>query len=327
MNLRNPMLIAGAAAVAASAMPCAAQTAANFPAKPIRIIVPFAPAGPNDIIARIVGQKWTELWGHPTVIENRGGAGGTIGVEYGSKAPPDGYTVIMCGMSNMAVAVGLYPKLGYELLKDFAYVSTVSSGPNVLMVHPSVPVKTFQEFVTLIKAKPDSIRYGSAGLASTGHLAMELLLSRVGAQLVHVPYKGGGGAAVALAGGEVHVGFTSIPAGIPLISAKRVVALAVTSPKRTAALPDVPAVAESGYPGYDVKNTFGIFAPTKTPAAVVNLLNSEIRSIIAMEDVRAKLASSGVDPGSSTSAEHRALMEAEVRQWAKVVKDAKITLQ
>ena len=155
--------------------------------------------------------------------------------------------------------------------------------------------------MTLIKAKPNAIRYGSAGPASTGHLAMELLLSRVGTQLLHVPYKGGSGAAVALAGGEVQVGFTSIPAGIPLISAKRVVALAVTSPKRTAALPDVPTVAESGYPGYDVKNTFGIFAPAKTPAAIVQLLNGEIRSIVAMEDVRAKLVSSGVDPGSSTS--------------------------
>ncbi len=305
----------------------AASGPVAYPNRPIRLIVGFPPGTTDDYNARVLAPKLTERLGQTVVVDNRSGVSGHLAAELAAHASPDGYTLMLAGTLTLASSITLYPKLGYELLKDFAYVSTVSSGPNVLMVHPSVPVKTFQEFVTLIKAKPDSIRYGSAGLASTGHLAMELLLSRVGAQLVHVPYKGGGGAAVALAGGEVHVGFTSIPAGIPLISAKRVVALAVTSPKRTAALPDVPAVAESGYPGYDVKNTFGIFAPTKTPAAVVNLLNSEIRSIIAMEDVRAKLASSGVDPGSSTSAEHRALMEAEVRQWAKVVKDAKITLQ
>ena len=305
----------------------AATSPASYPSRPIRLIVGFPPGTTDDYNARVLAPKLTERLGQPVVVDNRSGASGHLAAELAAHANADGYTLMLAGTLTLASSITLYPKLGYDLLKDFAYVSTVSSGPNVLMVHPSVPVKTFPEFIALIKSKPTALRYGSAGLASTGHLAMELLLSRVGTQVLHVPYKGGSGAAVALAGGEVQAGFTSIPAGIPLISSKRLVALAVTSPKRTAALPDVPTIAESGYPGFDVKNTFGIFAPAGTPAAIVKLLNTEIRAIVAMEDVRAKLVSSGVDPGSSTPAEHRALMEYEVKMWAKVVKDAKITLQ
>ena len=314
-------------AMVASSFAAAAATGPAYPNRPIRLIVGFPPGSTDDYNARVLAPKLTERLGQTVVVDNRSGASGHLAAELAANASPDGHTLMLAGTLTLASSITLYPKLGYDLLKDFAYISTVSSGPNVLMAHPSVPVKSFQDFVTLAKAKPQAIRYGSAGLASTGHLAMELLLARIGTQLLHVPYKGGGAAAAALAGGEVQVGFTSIPAGIALIGAKRVVALAVTSPKRTGALPEVPTVAESGYPGYDVKNTFGIFAPARTPALVVKLLNGEFRAIVAMEDVRAKLVSSGVDPGSSTSAEHRALMEAEVKQWAKVVKDAKITLK
>jgi tripartite-type tricarboxylate transporter receptor subunit TctC len=299
----------------------------GYPNRPIRLIVGFPAGSTDDYNARVVGPKLTERLGQPVIVDNRSGASGHLAAELAAHAAPDGYTLMLAGTLTLASSVTLYPKLGYDLLKDFAYISTVSSGANVLMAHPSAPIKTFPEFVALVRTKPDSIRYGSAGLATTGHLAMELLLGRIGAQLLHVPYKGGAGAAVALAGGEVQVGFTSIPAGIPLIQSKRLIALAVTGPKRSAALPNVPTVAESGFPGYDVRNIFGIFAPAGTAASVVNLLSREIRTIVAMDDVRAKLASQGVDAVSSTPAEHRALMESEVKQWARVVKDAKITLE
>ncbi|HYC47771.1 MAG TPA: tripartite tricarboxylate transporter substrate binding protein [Burkholderiales bacterium] len=309
-----------------SAAAIAASGTATYPNRPIRLIVGFTPGSADDYLARLLAPKLTERLGETVVVDNRSGVAGHLAAELASRANPDGHTLMLAGTLTLASSIALYPKLGYDLLKDFAYVGLVSSGPQMLMVHPSVPVKTFQEFVALIKTKPKALRYGSAGLASSGHLAMELLLARVGAQLLHVPYKGGGNAAVALAGGEVQAGFTSIAAGIPLIGGKRVIPLAVTSPKRTAALPDIPTVAESGYPGFDVQNRFGIFAPAGTPAAIVKRLNADFRAIVAMEDVRAKLVAAGGDPGSSTPAEHRALMEAEVKQWAKVVKAAGITL-
>lgn len=313
-------------ALASVATRAASAPATEYPTRPIRLIVGFPPGSTDDYNARVLAPKLTERMGQPVVVDNRSGASGHLAAEIAAHGNPDGHTLMLAGTLTLASSITLYPKLGYNLLKDFEYVSTVSSGPNVLMAHPSVAVKTFQDFVALIKANSNALRYGSAGLASTGHLAMELLLSRVGTKLLHVPYKGGGAAAAALAGGEVQAGFTSIPAGIALINSKRVIPLAVTSPKRTAALPDVPTVAESGFPGFDVKNTFGIFTPASTPAAIVNRLNTEIRAIVAMQDVKEKLVSSGVDPVSSTPREHRALMEAEMQMWAKVVKDAKITL-
>ena len=299
----------------------------SYPNRPIRLIVGFTPGSADDYIARLIAPKLTERLGQTVIVDNRAGVAGHLAAEIAARANPDGHTLMLAGTLTLASSITLYPKLGYDLLKDFEYISLVSAGPQVLLAHPSVPVKTLQDFVALIKAKPNAFRYGSAGLASSGHLAMELLLSRLQTQLLHIPYKGGGSAAVALAGGEVQVGFTSTAAAIPLISAKRVVALAVTSPKRTGALPELPTVAESGFPGFDVRNNFGIFAPARTPAAIVKRLNSEIRAIVAMEDIHAKIVASGADPGSSTPGEHRALMEAEVKLWAKVVKDAKIRLE
>lgn len=299
----------------------------GYPNRPIRLIVGFPAGSTDDYNARVVGPKLTERLGQPVVVDNRAGASGHLAAEMAAHASADGYTLMLAGTLTLASSVTLYPKLGYQLLKDFAYVSTVSAGANVLMAHPSISVTTFPEFVALVRTKPNAVRYGSAGLATTGHLAMELLLGRIGTHLLHVPYKGGAGAAVALAGGEVQVGFTSIPAGIPLIQSKRLTALAVTGPKRAGALPNVPTVAESGFPAYDVRNIFGVFAPAGTAQSVVNRLSGEIRAIVAADDVKAKLASQGVDPVSSTPAEHKALMESEVKQWARVVKDAKITLE
>ena len=320
------LLCAGILIQASFAVCAATADNAPYPNRPLRLIIGFPAGTTDDYMARTVAPKLSERLGQPAVVDNRAGAAGHVAAELTAHANPDGHTLLLVGSLTMASSVTLYPKLAYDPLKDFAYISIIASGPNVLMAHPSVPVKTFPDLVALVKAKPKSLSYGSAGLASTGHLAMELLLNRIGTQLLHVPYKGGSAAAVALAGGEVQIGFTSIPSGIPLIRSKRVTPLAVTSPKRTTALPDVPTVAESGYPGYDVKNTFGFVAPAGTPAAVIKLLNAQLRAIIAMDDVREKLVSQGVDAGSSTPAEFRALMEAEVKQWARVIKAANISI-
>ena len=322
----------GALALLAASLPAVSSGAFSgettpFPNRPVRLIVGFTPGSADDYTARLIAPKLTERLGQTVIVDNRPGVSGHLAAELAARANPDGHTLMLAGTLTLASSITLYPKLGYDLLKDFEYISLVSAGPQVLMVHPSVPAKSLQDFVTLIKAKPSVVRYASAGLASSGHLAMELLLSRSQMQLLHVPYKGGGSAAVALAGGEVQAGFASTAAAIPLISGKRVVALAVTSPRRTGALPDLPTVAESGFPGFDVRNNFGIFAPARTPAAVVKRLNGDIRAIVAMDDIAAKLVASGADPGSSTPAEHRALMESEVKLWAKVVKAAKITLE
>jgi tripartite-type tricarboxylate transporter receptor subunit TctC len=300
---------------------------ASYPNRPIRLIIGFPAGTTDDYMARTVAPKLSERLGQPAVVDNRAGAAGNLAAELAAHANPDGYTLLLVGSLTMASSVTLYPKLAYNPLKDFSYIAVIASGPNVLMAHPSVPVKTFPDLVALIRAKPKSLSYGSAGLASTGHLAMALLLSRIKTDLLHVPYKGGSAAAVALAGGEVQIGFTSIPSGIPLINSKRVIPLAVTSPKRTTALPDIPTVAESGFPGYDVKNTFGFVAPAGTPEAVIKRLNTELQAVVAMDDVREKLASQGVDAGSGTSAAFRALMEAEVKDWARVIKAANIKIE
>src|SRR5687767_13085453 len=198
----------------------------SYPNRPIRLIVGFPAGTTDDFNARVLGGKLTERFGQTVVVDNRSGASGHLAAEVASRATPDGYTLMLAGTLTLASSITLFPKLGYDLLKDFAYVGTFASGPNVLMAHPSLPIKSFAELLTVIKTKPGSLRYGSAGPASTGHLSMELLLARMKAQVMHVPYKGGSGVAVAVAGGEVPLGFMSIPSAIPLIQAKRATALA-----------------------------------------------------------------------------------------------------
>ena len=324
MNLRNPMLIASAAAVAASAMPCAAQTAANFPAKPILIIVPFAPAGPNDIIARIVGQKWTELWGHPTVIENRGGAGGTIGVEYGSKAPPDGYTVIMCGMSNMAVAVGLYPKLGYDP-HELTALSNVAIVPYALAVNPTVPAKTVKELVAVAKTKKSLLSYGSSGTGAISHLAAELFKSMTGTDIVHVPYKGTAPALQDLIGGQIQLMLDTPSSMLPHVRAGKIKALGMTSEKRVAVAPDIPTLIEGGV--QVVGGTWvALLAPAGTPKAIVDKLSREAGAAMRRTEIKDRFVQLGIEPVGSTSPELSAFLKSEVAKWAKVIKDANVKI-
>ncbi len=319
MNLRNPMLIASAAAVAASAMPCAAQTAANFPAKPIRIIVPFAPAGPNDIIARIVGQKWTELWGHPTVIENRGGAGGTIGVEYGSKAPPDGYTVIMCGMSNMAVAVGLYPKLGYDP-HELTALSNVAIVPYALAVNPTVPAKTVKELVAVAKTKKSLLSYGSSGTGAISHLAAELFKSMTGTDIVHVPYKGTAPAVTDVIAGQIDMMLADYAAVVPHAKAGKLRLIAVAGAKRMVAAPELPTIAESGVKGYAVDAWFGLVAPAGVPKDIAAKLSAATINALRSTDVKQRFGDLGYEGIGDTSEQFGATIKSDIDKYTRLIK-------
>jgi tripartite-type tricarboxylate transporter receptor subunit TctC len=296
-----------------------------YPEKPVRLILGFPAGVVDDFIARVIGPKLTERLGQNIIVDNRAGAAGNLAAEMVAHANPDGYTLLMVGSISLASSRSLYSKLNYNLLKDFAFVSTVATSANVLIAHPSFPARTVAELIALAKAKPKSIRYGSAGIASTGHLAMGLLENRAGIEVLHVPYKGGVAAVIGLAGGEVQVAFASTASATPMIAAKKVNAIAATSTRRLAALPDVPTLA-ADYPGYSVTSTFGILVPVGTPAAVITRLNAELRAIMPMSDVKAKFAEQGIEAVSSTPAEFKALMESEVKLWERVIKDTGITV-
>src|SRR5262245_47056411 len=297
-----------------------------YPSKPIRLIVGFPPGGADDAVARVIAPKIAERLGQTVIVDNRPGAAGNVGTEIAARANADGYTLLLMGSITLASSPGLYPRLGYDALRDFSHISFVGSFPQVLVAHPSVPSRSFPAFVALARSKPKESRYGSGGVASTGNLAMELLQRVAGIELLHVPYKGAGPALIGVAGGETQIAFAGTGGAIPLIKAKRLNALAVTSAKRSAAAPEVPTVAESGFPGFNVTNTLGILAPTGASAKVVKLINSELRSIVQMEDVKEKLAAQGVDAVGSTPAEFRSFVAAELSQWSRVIKDARITV-
>ena len=303
----------------------ASDKADSYPSRPIRVLIGFPAGGAGDVMARIMGPKLTERFGQPIIVDNRPGATGNVAAEIAARANPDGHTLMLGSMTGLTSSPALYPKLAYDLLKDFSYVSVVATGAFVLVAHPSIQAKSVPELVALARSKPKAIRYGSGGVAGPPHLAMELLQNRAGVELLHVAYKGAAPLVIALAAGEVSVGFSSITTAMALINAKRLNALAVTGPKRSVLLPDVPTVAASGYPGYDVTNVLGILAPSGTPAAVVTVLNAEIRNVVQMEDIRAKAIEQGVEATASTPAEFRAMTQAEMTQWARLIKDARIT--
>ncbi|MGZ5163786.1 MAG: Bug family tripartite tricarboxylate transporter substrate binding protein [Burkholderiales bacterium] len=319
----------GAERAAQLSFTCAAatpSTAGAYPSRPIRIILGFPPGGSDDYLARIIGPKLSERMGQSVVVENRPGASSNIGAELTARATPDGYTLFLGPITTLAASRTLYPKLGYDLLKDFAYVTLVATQTNVLVAHPSLPAKSLPELVKFVRSKPGSVRYASQAMASGSHLAMELLKRQAGIDLLHVPYKGGGPAATAIAAGEVEVGFIALSAAVPMIEAKRFNALAVSSPRRLQALPNVPTVAESGFPGFRATANFGVLAPKDTPFSITRRLNSEIQTILRMDDVRAKFALQGMEAEGSTPEEFRASTEASAAQSARIIKEAKITL-
>ena len=305
----------------------ATASAQNYPQRPLRLIVPTAPGGGTDFTGRLVAAKLSETLGQQVVVENRGGGGGSVGADNAAKATPDGYTLLLGSIATHAVNPALYKKLPYDHLKDFAPVSLIGTVPNVLVVHPSVPVKTFAEFVSYAKANPGKINYGSSGVGSPPHLSMELLRSLTGINLVHVPYKGAGPALADLLGGQVQTMCTSLAGQITFIRAGRVRALGVTTAKRNPQLPEVPTSVESGVPGYEVTIWYAVFAPVATPNAIVQRLNSEMVKVLNAPEMKDRMAQQGMDPAPSTPAELAAFVKIETAKWAKAAKDSGATAE
>jgi tripartite-type tricarboxylate transporter receptor subunit TctC len=310
------------AAFCALAILPGAALAQAWPAKPIRLMVPFPPGGSTDIVARIVAQKLSEKLGQSIVIENRGGAGGTLGTAVVAKAAPDGYTLTVASTSTHVVAPSVYTKLDYDPVKDFAPVSLMAVSPYLLVVNPSLPAKTLKELVALAKKQPGKLNYASAGVGSTTHLAMEMLKHASATYMLHIPYNGNGPAGTALIGGQVEVLFGSLPALLPHAKSGRARALAVGTPKRSPSLPEVPTVAESGYPGFDASLWLAIMAPAGTPQPVIERLNRELIAIVSAADTRDAFDKAGTEPLTGTPADLAAMIRDGVPKYAQIIKTA-----
>jgi len=293
----------------------------EYPSKPIRMIVGFAPGGGTDTTARAISAKLGELVGQQVIIDNRAGAAGNIATEMVAKANPDGYTLLLGTIAALAINPSLYrTKLPFDSVKDFAPIIQAVDSTNILSVHPSVPVGTVKELIALAKTK--SLNYGSSGVGGTGHLAGELFDTMAGTKMTHVPYKGGGPAMIDLVGGQVQLVYATAASAVPMIKATKIKGIAVTTIKRSALMPTIPTIAESGLPGFDANNWYGLLAPAKTPRAIVMRLNAEVTKVLAMPDVKDFLFNQGLDPAPGSPEKFGAYIKAEMAKWAKVVKDS-----
>jgi tripartite-type tricarboxylate transporter receptor subunit TctC len=309
-------------ALAAAAGPACAAAPDNYPSKPIRMVVPFPAGGPSDVIVRIVGQRVNDLHGVPIIADNRGGAGGILASELVAHSPADGYTFLVGTAGGMTINPNLHAKLTYEPFRDFSPVAMLVLNPQVLIVHPSLTAKNVREFVALAKAKPGQINFASAGSGTATHLGIELLKLTAGIEVTHVPYKGGAPALTDLIAGQVQALFVSIPSVLPHVQAGRVRALAVSTLMRSASAPDVPTVAESGYPGFEYSNWNALFAPAKTPATLVKKMNVIMAKILSEPDVSKKLSAQGADPAPGTPEDLAHYMKADDARWKKVIRSA-----
>ncbi len=301
--------------------------AQTYPAKPIRIIVPFTPGGSTDILARSIGQKLTEAWGQPVLIENIAGAGGSIGADKVAKAPADGYTLLMGHIGTLAVNPSIYPNLSYDPVKNFAPVAWVANVPNVLAVHPSVNAKNVAELVALAKASPGKFNYGSGGNGSAAHIATEYLKLKSQTQIVHVPYKGTSPAVTDLVAGQIQILFTGAPALLPFVKSGQLRALAVSSSVRLDVLPDLPTVAESGIKelaGFEADQWYGIVAPAGTPPAIISKLNSEINKALSSAELKMRLQNEGALANPTTPEAFGQLIVREIERWKPVVRAGNI---
>ncbi len=301
----------------------AAQT--GYPAKPIRIVVPFTPGGSNDLLARIIAQKLNEAWGQPVIIDNRPGAGSTLGIELVVRAPPDGYTLLTTS-GGIAINVSLY-RLPFNPVADLAPVALLAQMPYLLAVHPSLPARTARELIDLAKVQPGKFVFASSGAGTSSHLAMEMFKSLAKIDVLHVPYKGGGPAVNALAGGEVQMTFNVITGTLPQARAGRIRALAVSSARRVEIAPELPTVAESGLPGFEAIAWYNMFAPTGTPRSIVNRINAEVNRLLEQPEVRERLLALGVVPFTGTPEALGDYLKLEVARWAKVIREAGIKLE
>ncbi len=298
-----------------------------YPIRPIRAVVPLAPGGGTDTVGRLVMGKLGELMGQQIVVDNRGGGGGTVGTDLVAKAAPDGYTILMGSITTNAVNPVLYKKLPYDHIRDFAAISMIGTVPNALVVHPSVAAKNMKEFIALAKASPGKIAYGSSGIGSAPHLSMELIKSMAGVTMTHVPYKGAGAAVADVLGGQIQALCSSLAGLLPHIKSGRVRALGVTTSGRNPQLPDVPTIAESALPGYEVVIWYALFAPARTPSAVIARLNAETVKALNAADLKDRLTQQGLDVASSTPDALMAFVKSETAKWAKVAKDSGAQLE
>jgi tripartite-type tricarboxylate transporter receptor subunit TctC len=313
--------------LAASLLSLPLQAATAFPTKPIRIIVAYTPAGTTDILARAIGQKMSETWGQPVIVDNRPGAAGNIGTEVAARANPDGHTLVMGTAGTHGINVSLYRKLGWHPVNDFAPVSLSAMVPNIMVINNALPVKNVREFLAHVKANSGKLSYGSPGNGSTAHLSMELFKSMTGSTIVHIPYKGSAGVLADVMGGQIAVTIDNMPPYLPQVKAGKIRALAVSTTKRSAAVPDLPTIAEAGVPGYDSGSWFGLLAPAKTPKAVVDQLSAESARILKLPEVSKRISELGAEPVGSTPEQFAELIKTEIAKWAKVIKDANVELQ
>jgi tripartite-type tricarboxylate transporter receptor subunit TctC len=296
----------------------------QYPTKPVRFVITFPAGGPTDVVVRLVGQRLTEEWGQPMIIDNRGGAGGIVGTEIVAKAAPDGYSFLVGTAGGMTINPALQSKLVYDPFRDFTPVGMLVMNPQILVAHPSVAAKNVKELVALAKSKPGQLNFASAGTGTATHLGLELLKLTTGLDAVHVPYKGGAPATTDLIAGQVQLLWVSIPSVLPHVKGGRLRALAVSTAKRSASAPDVPTVAESGYPGFEYSNWNALFAPAKTPAAIVRQVNASVVKALSEPDVAQKLSSQGADPAPGTPEELARYMRNDHERWKKVIKSAGI---
>jgi tripartite-type tricarboxylate transporter receptor subunit TctC len=313
-------------AAAVSAIPAVSALAQAFPNKPMRLILPYPPGGGSDTIARPFARKMAENTGQQVVVDNRGGAGGNIGMETAARSAPDGYTFVMGLTAQLAVNPGLYPKLPYDPIRDFEPVTLLANGAYLLVAHPSLPASTMKDVIAISKKRPNEILYASSGNGSGAHLASELLNTMTGIKLKHVPYKGGGPALVDTISGQTQLLFATPIASAGHIEAGRLRAIAVSTTKRVSSMPNVPTVAESGVPGYDSGVWYGMLAPKGTPREIVARLNEEFRKVLADPGIRSFLTKSGVDPEGGTPDELGKYMRSELAKWTQVIKTANITV-
>jgi tripartite-type tricarboxylate transporter receptor subunit TctC len=319
--------IALSATLLAAGGASAQNPAANYPNKPIRFVVPYTAGGTTDILARIIAAKLTESWGQHVLVDNRPGAGGNIGTDLVAKADPDGYTIVMGAISTHAINPSLYKSIPYDHIRDFAPITRVGLLPNVLVVNPSLPAKTVKEFIAYGKANPGKLNFASPGTGTSLHLSGELFKDMTGIDMVHVPYKGSTPALTDLLGGQVLAMFDNLPASLPHIKGGKLRPLAVTTARRTPALPDVPTMIEAGVPGFEVTSWFAVFAPARTPKEIVAKLNSEMVKIFNSPDVKEKLAQQSVEAAPTTPEELAAFVKSETERWAKVIKATGATVE
>ncbi|MGN1055832.1 MAG: Bug family tripartite tricarboxylate transporter substrate binding protein [Comamonas sp.] len=303
-----------------------AQTADNYPSKAIRMVIPFTPGGSADILGRAMGHELTQAWGQSVVPENVAGAGGSIGADRVAKAPSDGYTLLMGHVGTLAITPTLYPKLPYDPIKSFTPIAWVARVPNVLVVHPSLPVTDLKSFIAYAKANPGVINYSSGGNGSAAHMTMSYLSQQAGLQMQHVPYKGTAPAVNDLVAGQVQALFTGIPAVLAQIKAGQIKAIAVSSPQRNAILPDVPTVAEAAVPGFEADQWYGIVGPAGMPKDVVQKINGQINAALKSTAILERLQSEGAQPMPSSPETFGDLIQKDLARWSKVIKDSGMTL-